>query len=707
MKTIGIITIQKCGNFGADLQAYALGAKLRMLGYEAENIDYLFYKHPRHRTCAESRPIFKLGMVNRAKEMLFPVLSAVKGFRRRREMRARHARFADWFAQHVRCGREYRSVRELRARPPRYDVYMVGSDQVWNPRMGSSLLPYFLDFAPEGARCVSYASSIGVSELPGPVFLKYRELLRRFSHVGLREARGAELVRRMKLEAEVAHVLDPTLLLSADEWAAVAQKPESVPEAYLLLYDLVQSPETVELAHRVAQTRGLRVVRMGDGGYGPGEFIWLFAHADCVVTNSFHGTAFSLIHGKDFVSVIPRGMANAGRIESILKVVGLESQLVRAEAVSGMGDIPTIDWPLVHDRLDAARSRSVDFLVRSVEGERRIPEKRPIGSLPKACFAVWNPDASVRAASTSGGVFSLLAEATIRRGGVVYGAAFDSDFKHVRHVAAETVADLAPLRKSKYVYSEAAPAIADAVGKLKAGREVLFSGCPCQCAAMKAAAKGCDEGLTTVDFVCHGTPRPEVFAAYVEELEKRHGGKLTRYEFRNKDRGWNFQNIVYAFDNGRTVRTLPWLDSFFHGFSVNAFLRSSCYACPFASLERVSDITIADCWRVAASHPQWDDNRGTSLVLGNSEKGVRLLDDIGVARLPGGLYPLELAEKRNAALMQPAVRSCFEARFSEVFAATMDFGRAAACFMTSRRRMKYWIVYWVKKIGWFYFKHHQ
>lgn len=709
MKKIGIITIQKCDNFGADLQAYALGAKLRSLGHDAENIDYLFYKHPRHRGGWGEKPIFKLSLVNRAKELLFPVVDGLKNLKRRKAIAARHERFKAWTDKHLKCGPEYRSVSALYQNPPQYDVYMVGSDQVWNPRMGSNILPYFMDFAPAGACKVSYASSLGVSELPTPAFLKYRELLKDFSHVGLREARGAELVGRMKLEAEVKHVLDPTLLLSSEEWARVADEPKTAHASsrYLLLYDLIASSETVALARRIAARKGLEVIRVGDGAYGPGEFVWLFAHADCVVTNSFHGTAFSLIHEKDFVSVIPRGMTNASRIESVLKVVGLDSQIVRAESASAMDAIPPIDWTSVHVKLDAARAESVDFLERAVSGEKRTAPRKAIGNLPRASYAVWNPDAAIRAESTSGGAFTWLAEATIRNGGIVYGAAFEADFKHVRHVAAETLEDLAPIRKSKYVYSDATTAIKDAVSQLKTGRHVLFTGCPCQCAAMKAAAKDCAEKLLTLDFVCHGTPRPEVFAAYVDELEKRYGAKLTRYEFRNKDKGWNFHNVCYEFSNGIKRRLIAKLDPYYMGFFVGASMRSSCFTCPYATLERVSDVTIADCWRVATSYPEWDDNRGTSLVFASTEKGEQYLTECGISNLPGGAYPVDQAEKRNAALVLPATRPrCYE-QFHAALARTGSFAQASSIFMTCSQNVKTRLVYWIKRCGWRYFKHHQ
>ena len=703
MKRIGIITIQKCDNFGADLQAYALGAKLRTLGYDAENIDYLFYKHPRHQGGPGERPIFKLTIANRVKEFLFPLVSGIKKLIHRRAMAARRAKFNSWTDKHLRCGPEYRSVASLYSNPPAYDVYMVGSDQVWNPRMGSNILPYFLDFVPVKARCVSYAASLGVSALTPPIYARYLELLSRFSFIGLRERAAERIIGAMGLTAEVKTVLDPTLLLTADEWANVSEKPSDIGgEPYLLLYDLVVSPETVSLANRWADELGVKVVRVGDGAYGPGEFVWLVAHATAVVTNSFHGTAFSIIHGKSFYSVIPHGMNNVSRIENILATVGLQHRMVRAEDVANHSFSADVDWGHVNDRFAAAKSDSLEFLFRSVEG----PAHEKGVQRPLACYALWNKDESVRSVSTSGGLFSVLARSIIQRGGVVFGASFDADFHHVRHRAARTENELVPLLMSKYVYSDAAAAMREAKSELIDGKWVLFTGTPCQIAAMKSFAKGNDERLVLCDIVCHGTPRPEVFEAYVGELERRHGSQLTRYEFRNKDKGWNFPNIVYAFRNGVVRRVLPWLDPYFHGYSINAFLREVCYSCAFTSLDRPGDLTIGDCWRIATSHPQYDDGRGVSLVLANTQKGLRLVREVACS-CNGGEYDTDLARLRNMPLFQPALKPACYSRFDALFKATGSFAEAASCYASSSASIKRFAMYWVKRLGWFYFKHHQ
>lgn len=699
---IGIITIQKCDNFGADLQAYALGAKLRSLGYEAENIDYLFYKHPRHVGGTGEKPIFRLPPVTWVKERLFPTVSAVRNLRRRETVRARSARFSAWAEAHLKCGGEYRSVASLYANPPRYDVYMVGSDQVWNPRMGSSLLPYFLDFAPDDARCVSYAASFGVSELPANVFYTFKRLLRRFSAIGMREKVGADIVSAMALGVEVCHVLDPTLLLDAGEWRDVASRPADMPDGpFLLLYDLVASEETNALARRWAFARGLPVVRMGDGAYGPGEFVWLFAHAECVVTNSFHGTAFAINNGKPFFSVVPRGMRNASRIESLLQVLGLTDRLVAAADCGRVGLDGDIDVNAVSLKLDEARTGSLAFLCRAIEG----PTVRVEHKLPRGCYAVWNADDRVRAASTSGGIFRVLAEHVIGQGGVVYGAAFSEDFRHVRHQAAESLAALDPLMKSKYVWSDPTKAYKQAVENLKAGRTVLFTGTPCQVAAIKSLARDCSERLWTMDLVCHGTPRSEIFASYVEELAARFGGKVMRYEFRNKDAGWNFPRVSAEFaTKGVKFRS----DAYFLGFGLNVTLRPGCFTCPYANLERVADFTLADCWRVATSHPEWDDGKGTSLVLVNSAAAAVIWEELlASGKVKGGAYDLDLAQMRNMPLMQRARKPAMYERFQKIFDETGSFAEAARCFLTRKLVLRATLVYWIKRLGWFYFRRHQ
>ena len=339
---IGIITIQKCNNYGADLQAFALQRKLQLMGYEAENIDYLFYKHPEYKKTRKSRPSFKLSLVNRLKEWLFPKITKLKGLRNRSAVRARQKAFEDFFNENVKTSRRYNTIDDLYANPPKYDVYITGSDQVWNPRTGASIEPYFLTFAPDGAKKISYAASFGVASLPPSAYFKYSKWLESYSSIALREANGVRLARQFVGCVEPVAVCDPTLLLTADEWKSAARSVEGVKVGeYLLVYDLNVCPGLWELAHKWAKKLNLPIIRICRSAgcenisgvvnmeaVGPGEFVWLVANAKAVVTTSFHGTAFSVIFNRPFYSVIPKGMSNSGRILNLVSKFNLLNRVV-------------------------------------------------------------------------------------------------------------------------------------------------------------------------------------------------------------------------------------------------------------------------------------------------------------------------------------------------------------------------------------------
>lgn len=309
--------------------------------------------------------------------------------------------------------------------------------------------------------------------------------------------------------------------------------------------------------------------------------------------------------------------------------------------------------------------------------------------IPLKCFAAWSRDEMVRRESTSGGIFSLLAKRVFAGGGVVFGAAWDDDMHHVRHISIYSADDLSRIRKSKYVWSEPGSAYDEAESHIAKGRRVLFCGTPCQCATISARVKAkCGDKaclLITVDFVCHGTPPPETFAKYAKALEEREGSKLVAYDFRDKKDGWNFPRIKYRFANGNEKRIIPWLDPYFRDFSLNRSLRECCYKCRFAGIDRPSDITVADCWRVGATHPKWDDNGGCSNVLINTGRGLAFWEEMADAEdVEFHDYDLREAQMRNHSLMEPSKR-------------------CSKC----RPLFYYWIMYWVKRIGWFYFRRHQ
>lgn len=238
---------------------------------------------------------------------------------------------------------------------------------------------------------------------------------------------------------------------------------------------------------------------------------------------------------------------------------------------------------------------------------------------PVVTLAAVNSDESVRLASSSGGIFTLLAERTIDNGGVVFGAAFDENWD-VKHICIDSKSELPKLRGSKYVQSTIGNCYKEAKTHLSAGKEVLFSGTPCQIAGLKKFLRKDYKNLKTMDIVCHGTPSPLVWRKYLDEVSSMYNiAQITDIQFRDKTEGWkNFSlSIKYKDKEGaeKTFRETLNENIFMKCFLSNLSLRPSCYQCPARSGKSGSDITLADLWGAENICPGLDDDKGVSLVL--------------------------------------------------------------------------------------------
>lgn len=242
-------------------------------------------------------------------------------------------------------------------------------------------------------------------------------------------------------------------------------------------------------------------------------------------------------------------------------------------------------------------------------------------------FAAWNNDTAIRNKSSSGGVFTLLAEQTIAAGGLVFGAAFDKEL-NLRHCVVDTISDLAALRGSKYIQSETGDVFVHVKTALNQGRKVLFTGTPCQVAGLSSFIGFNPHGLLTCDLVCHGVPSEIIFRKYIRELEVINGAQAVSVSFRSKKLGWKLFSVKVDFSNGTVYEAALDRDSFMRAFLSNLCLRPSCYCCPFSNVPRQGDITLADYWGVAEAHPNIDDDRGVSLIFVNNNKGDTAFDCI-------------------------------------------------------------------------------
>lgn len=244
-------------------------------------------------------------------------------------------------------------------------------------------------------------------------------------------------------------------------------------------------------------------------------------------------------------------------------------------------------------------------------------------------YAAYSTDHEVRMDSTSGGLFSALANEMFARGGYVGGAIYNPDHT-VSHIVTNDKALLPALRSSKYLQSDTDSLYKEAKKLLIRGDQVLICATPCQIAALYTFLGKDYDNLITCDFICLGVNSPKVFLKYMDMLERQYDSKATKIKFKNKAFGWHRFAMRVDFENGKSYCKDRYHDAFFIGYlKFKNFARPSCYECQFKDMPRKADITLADFWGIEKIDPTMDQDCGTSLVIVNSEKGKEYLDLLG------------------------------------------------------------------------------
>ncbi|MBR3071928.1 Coenzyme F420 hydrogenase/dehydrogenase, beta subunit C-terminal domain [Fibrobacter sp.] len=248
--------------------------------------------------------------------------------------------------------------------------------------------------------------------------------------------------------------------------------------------------------------------------------------------------------------------------------------------------------------------------------------------LPKT-VAAYAKDESIRLQSSSGGIFTVLAERVLDDGGVVVGVARIAPTRF-GFIIVDNKVDLVKLRGSKYVQANVGLIYKKVRALLKVGRKVLFSGTPCQVAGLYAVLGKVSDSvdLVTVDIVCHGMPSVNVFEKYVREMEKTDNSVLDCINFRDKSEGWSGYALLHQFESGRSVAVPLNRSKYMHLFKSRICQNVSCGECRYRKLPRIADITLGDYWGISKYHPEMNDNKGTSVVLLNTSFGIELFDSV-------------------------------------------------------------------------------
>lgn len=736
MKT-GLVTFYHIHHYGALLQAAATERAVERLGGECEIVDYFVN---------QNNDLFRrpTGLGSAAADAHTAL--------HYQALKTRYQRFEAFARRNLRIsGHRFESLEELRAAELPYDVILAGSDQIWNPKIfpDGHFDPVFFG-AFSQRRKIAYAPSFGVPRIPEGMEDELRGYLAAFSHLSVRERQGQKIVEDIAGKT-VPVVLDPTLLLTRDQWAAMANTPSgypsggdlNTPRGYILCYCISRPDALAPYIQSLADRTGLPVVQLCGVRQkvhprarcvldaGPAEFLGLFQNAAYVCTNSFHGTVFSVQFQKPFFTAVAPGELaepESSRTFSLLSTLGLTERIIGKGDTAGLD--AGIDWAAVEARLDAARQSSLDYLRAALAGEETaeapgpqaaegglpvladhtrctgcgacmsgcprdaitmardkegfaypaidkekcvrcghctavcpILHEREPKSLP-AAFAAWNRDEGIRRDSTSGGVFTALADYVLESGGVVYGAAMDGR-QHLRHIACFRKEDLWRLRGAKYVQSDLGETFREIKAVLAAGRAVLFSGTPCQVDGLYRYLGCRPEKLITCDLVCHGVPSPGVWEDMARSIETRRHKGLQAVRFRNKVTGWRDSHFTAVYDDG-TVESVPlFRTEYGRAFGRALFLRPSCHRCAYTNLNRPGDFTLGDFWGLKPEELPEQQEKGINLLLVNTAHGSHIFDQLPLSRQA---FPVERAVAGNPRLASPIGPAADRAAFFAAYA---------------------------------------
>lgn len=357
---VGVLTFPNSVSYGATLQMYALCRVVDSLGHEVEAINY--YN----------------SYMKRGKHLLFAHSSRLKRIIKKTALRILHkplfARFSTFEKKRIPLypHKFFTSRSKLLTIGTRYDAVICGSDQVWNPGITNEDLSYFLDFCSESTRRISYAPSFGVETLSDEFRARVSAELEKFFFLSARESQGQALIADM-IGKKTPVVLDPTMLLDASQWQQLEEEGFSVKGDYILYYTVRSSPRLFAKCRAFAQQQGLTMVVIGGKrsnqcrnkdsivryaiDISPTSWLWLMHHARYVVTNSFHGTAFSIIFEKDFYLELTSNTNS--RLSNIVKMLGLEDRIIPIDQ-----DISPskTDYTMARQSLIELRNASLHYL---------------------------------------------------------------------------------------------------------------------------------------------------------------------------------------------------------------------------------------------------------------------------------------------------------------------------------------------------------
>ncbi len=365
MKTITVITLQNIRNYGSVLQALATQTLFESLGCQVDFINY-WRTDTLNLWAKASRLKRNEGFV---KKLITAIILAPTHFRQ-------NYVFGKFLRQYLHVQKQkITTTEDFKKIPITSDIYCTGSDQTWNSEWNEGLIPgLFLDFVPDNIKKIAYSSSMGKTKFDTWEKEQTQKLLSRYNFISVREQAAVEAIKDLKLSA--THVLDPTLQMTKNYWLSLSSNIKIRREEYILVYQLNKNIEFDKYAEEYARRTGFKLYRLcfnytqvrqsGNSLLLPRveDFIAYIANAKCVITDSFHATAFSVNLNTPFISIYPKEFSS--RIASLLELTGLTER-----HLSSYDDFSYIDKKLnfshANDILESQRQKAIDFLKKAIK----------------------------------------------------------------------------------------------------------------------------------------------------------------------------------------------------------------------------------------------------------------------------------------------------------------------------------------------------
>lgn len=692
---IGIISVNNAHNFGTVMQALGLKHHLEELGHQVQIINYRnkdiekSYRPGRilpGDTTKSKYKYLKKWLIESAKKPYLPL---------------RRQRFEKFFKKHFNLTKPCGTLKDLQNAKFHFDVIFVGSDQIWNSSITKGLDPaFFGDFVGKNTIIASYGASIGNTTVPERELPVFCEHFKRMDYISVREEKAKELFAPLT-EKEISVVCDPTFLPQRSFFKNLTSKKSPFGEQkYIYVHVHHYSAKAIELvaaAKELSKKTGLPIVhniqtaqferQLGKTvGAGPTETLNAIAHAEYILTQSFHLSVFALIFEKNFITL--KRDRNNDRLDNLFHKLGLENHFLKPDSpLPDFKDLP-INFGEVHKKMDAMRLPSVAFIDSVLNGKKcdltadyftsgdkftcygcgacmdSCPTKAIImkedsegfyqpqintklctncGKCSRVCpyntkptntdfesvgFMAFTKNKSDSNRSASGGIFPVLAKNILSKGGYVVGVKYNSSLTPIYEIAA-TTQDAEEFKGSKYVEPLHNNIYKKTKAALDSGKPVLFTGSPCKIAGLKNYLGREYENLYTAEIICACSSSPLIFRRYLNAKADEKKSPVTRIIFRDKSKGWKNVATTLNFKNGAEESTKRRWNIYYHCF-VSAFLaKRSCFRCKFAGDNKIADITMGDFWGYNNINKKLNaDKSGVSALKVATKKGMGLINEV-------------------------------------------------------------------------------